>query len=65
MFQADVLEKIKKTYCMLNIFFFRKSFRVWDNVEKYGRDGQATDDKVERHKRVACWITEVTDSRNI
>jgi len=29
---------------MLNNFFFRKSCRLLDNVEKYGRAGQATDD---------------------
>jgi hypothetical protein len=27
-----------------NFFFFRKSFHVWDNVEKYCRAVQATDD---------------------
>jgi hypothetical protein len=28
---------------MFNNFFFRKSCRLWDNVEKCSRDGQATD----------------------
>ena len=27
-------------------FFFRKSCHLWDNVEKYCRDGQATDDNM-------------------
>ena len=27
-------------------FFFRKSCRLWDNVEKYCRVGQATDDNI-------------------
>jgi hypothetical protein len=27
--------------------FFRKSFRLWDNVEKYSRAEQATDDNME------------------
>jgi hypothetical protein len=31
---------------MLNNFFFRKSFRLWVTVEKYGIAGQATDDKM-------------------
>ena len=28
--------------------FFRKSYRLWDIVEKYGRAGQATDDDMAR-----------------
>jgi hypothetical protein len=27
-------------------FFFRKWFRLWRNVEKYNRTGQATDDNM-------------------
>jgi len=27
-------------------FFFRKSCRLWDNVEKYCRAGQAADDNM-------------------
>jgi len=34
---------------------FRKSCRLWDNVEKYGRAGQATDDNT-RRTRIACWF---------
>ena len=29
-----------------NIFFSRKSYRLWDNVEKYCISGQATDDNM-------------------
>jgi hypothetical protein len=29
-----------------NFFFFRKSCNLWDNVEKYCRAGQATDDNM-------------------
>ena len=47
MFQTKVVEKIKAhTLCSIT-FFFRKSCRLWDNVEKFCRDGQATDDKME------------------
>ena len=35
---------------------FRKSFRLWDNVKKYGRAGQATE------KYGACWVTKATDT---
>ena len=41
-----------------NLFFFRKSCRSWENVEKYGRVGQATDDNM-AHAH-ACWITKAT-----
>jgi hypothetical protein len=49
--------------CSIN-FFFRKSCRLWDNVEKYGRVGQATDDNIMRRVRTACWITKVTDTHS-
>jgi hypothetical protein len=39
----------------------RKSCRVGGNVEKYGRDGQATDDNLVRNVRLACWLTKVTN----
>jgi len=40
MFQVKVLEKPKNTrFKFSNIFFFRKSCRWWDNVEKYGTTG--------------------------
>jgi len=42
MFQTKVVEKIK-THILCSITFFLKSCRLWDNVEKYGRAGLATD----------------------
>ena len=35
----------------------RKSYRLWDNAEKYGRGIQATDGNVIWRMRFACWIT--------
>ena len=32
----------QKAHFIFNTFFFRKSCRLWDNVEKYSRRGQAT-----------------------
>jgi len=32
---------------------FRKPCRLWDNVEEYGRAGQATDDNTTRRRRFA------------
>ena len=45
MFQTKVVEKIK-THILCSVTFPRKSCRLWDNVGKYGRAGQATDDSV-------------------
>jgi hypothetical protein len=42
--------------------FPRKSCRLWDNVEKYGTAGRATDDNITRRKRVACWTNKATDT---
>ena len=46
MFQTKVLNKIKTHFIFNNFYFifFRKSCRVWNNVEKYRRAGQDTDD---------------------
>jgi hypothetical protein len=41
-------------------FFFQKSCRLLDNVEKYGRAGQATDDNLTWCKHTACWINKAT-----
>ena len=40
--------------------FFRKSCGLWDNVEKYSRTGQATDDNKIRRMRFAGWINNAT-----
>ena len=41
-FQTKVVEKIK-THSLCSVTFVRKSFRLWDNVDKYCRAGQATE----------------------
>jgi hypothetical protein len=33
-------------------------------VEKYSREGDARDDYIIRHKRLACWITKATDTHS-
>ena len=45
MFQTKFVEKIK-THILSSVTFFRKSYRLWGNVEKYSRAGQATDDNM-------------------
>jgi hypothetical protein len=62
MFLTKVVQKIK-THILCSVAFFRKSCRLWDNVEKYGTAGQATDDNIIRRMRFACWITKTTDTR--
>jgi hypothetical protein len=39
------VEKLK-THILCSVISFRKSCRLWDNVEKYCRAGQATNEKV-------------------
>jgi DUF1680 family protein len=59
MFQTKAVEKIR-TRIFNNLFFFRKSYRLWGNVEKYYRAGQATDGNT----RFACWIAKATNTRS-
>ena len=44
--------------------FFLKSHRLWDNVEKYCRTRQATDDIITWLMSFACWITKATDTHS-
>jgi hypothetical protein len=67
MSQAKFVEKVK-THILCSITFSRKSYRLWDNVEKYGTARQATDANIIRRMRFACWIPEVriqTHTHNI
>jgi hypothetical protein len=41
--------------------FFPKIVPFLDNVEKYGRFRQATDDNIIRRMRFACWGNKATD----
>jgi hypothetical protein len=46
-FQLKIVQKIRtQILYSIYIFFFRKSCRLWDNVGKYCRVGQATDDNI-------------------
>ena len=44
--------------------FFRKSRHLWDDVEKYGRVGQATDENTTGCMRFPCWITKATNTHS-
>jgi hypothetical protein len=44
----EVVQKIK-THVLCSITFFRKSCRLWDNVEKYGRTREVTGENITAH----------------
>jgi hypothetical protein len=46
------------------MMFFRKSFRLRNNVEKYCRAGQAADDNITWPMCIACWIPKATDTHS-
>jgi len=46
MIQTKVVGKIKTLILFSIFFFFRKSCRLWDNVEKLCKAEQATDDNM-------------------
>jgi len=60
MFQAKVEEKIK-THILYSVTVFRKSCRLWGNVEIYVRSRQATDENIMRRTCFACWLKKGTD----
>jgi hypothetical protein len=37
--------------------------RLWDNVEKYGKSGEVTDDNITRRMRFARRINKATDTQ--
>ena len=47
-----------------NLFFFRRSCRLWDNVEKYGRDRQVLNDNIIWRMRFACWVTKARETHS-
>jgi hypothetical protein len=56
------------THFVFNNFFFRKSCRLWDTVEKYGTARQATSDNIIMCMHFRCRITKAgiwTHSYNI
>jgi hypothetical protein len=55
-------KKSKPFLCWIT--FFPKTYRLWDNVGKYVRLRQATDDNVTRRILFACWTINATDTRS-
>ena len=52
----------QNTFCLQQLFFFGKSGPLCDNVEKYCRAGQDTDDNMVTC--TACWIPEATNTHS-
>jgi hypothetical protein len=46
--------------CSVTSFPKKKSCRLGNNVKKYGRAGQATDDIITRCMRFTYWVTKAT-----
>jgi len=43
---SDKIVENIKTHILCSVTFSRISWRLWDNVEKYGRASQSTDDNI-------------------
>jgi hypothetical protein len=63
MFNTKFAEKIK-THILCSVTFPPKNRAIYDNVAKYGRSGQTTDDNVIWRMRIACWTPKVTDTNS-
>ena len=63
MLQTRVAEEIK-THILYFITYFRKSCRLWDNMDKiqFHRVRRATDDNIIRRMRITCWMPKARGS---
>jgi hypothetical protein len=61
---SEKVVELIKTNILYSVMFFRKSCLLQDNVEKYGRVRQATDDNIIGRMRFACWINKATDTHS-
>jgi hypothetical protein len=57
--QTKVVENFK-THILCSTIILRKMYRLWDNVEKYGRTGRAKMKIWRMH--IACWIPKDTNT---
>jgi hypothetical protein len=62
---ADSLEEKIKTGFLASKYLFRKSWLLWDEVEKFGRAGQDTEDNITWHIPFACRINKATDKHSV
>ena len=62
-FSDKFVEKIW-THILWSITLFRKSYRLWDRVEKYGSAGQATNDSIMQSIHSAYRLINTTDTHS-
>jgi hypothetical protein len=64
-FETSVVEKLEIDILFSIAFFFRKSCRLWDNVDKYCRAGQVTSQITIWRMCFACWIPKATSTHTV
>ena len=62
MFQIKLYRKSKHIFCSVN--FSQQPYRLWDNLKKYDRAGQATGDNIICCMCNACWINKATNTHS-
>jgi hypothetical protein len=60
-FQKKNCRKNQNTHFVFSNFFFRKSYRLWDDMEKYCTAGHNIVITIWR-RRIACWIPKDTNT---
>jgi hypothetical protein len=63
-FFTQKFKKNRNMHFRFNNFFFRKSCRLWDTLEKYGKAGQTTDVNIMWRMRFACHMTKARKQKN-
>ena len=58
-FETNFVEKIK-THILCSVIFFRKLYRLWDNVEKYLESGKSQ--LTIWRRRISCCIPKATNT---
>jgi len=61
---SDKICRENKNTFLYSVTFYRKWYRSLNNAEKYGRDRQATDGNITQHMRIACWVSEATNTHS-
>jgi len=64
MFLTKAADNIKTHILCPVTFFPRKMYRLGENMEKYGTARQATDNKIIRRMRFACWMSKATNTHS-
>ena len=59
-FPDNICRENKKKHFLHSITFFPKVENLWDNLERFGRAGKATDENIILRMSFACWITKAT-----